>query len=306
MAWRVHLSNGAIQNLHILPPRNGNKTLLACWTQRDRATYFDLETGVVVAEHRHMAAGRQSDRWAEFVAGLIAPNGAYLPVIRTAQFTMNTTSDGKLRLYRMANDELLLELDGKEIKLEPKLKGELVALALDRVMGVIAALDSKGILHLFQQHINVGAFDLKLAIGEDAQPALAIAEGGSAIFASDGRGIALTDTGGKIKKHLDVHYLIGRMVCSPNGKHLVTSDPETGVIRVYNGEDLMPSRQRHAMDMLQDAPELQLLAELPPWGAAPGAIVIDDKGNLAFNISGVVCVTALKQMDALPRPQPLL
>lgn len=306
MAWRVHLTNGAIQNLQILPPRKGKQTLLAAWTQRDRATFFDLETGAEIGEHKHTAVGRQSDKWAEFVGGLVAPNGAHLPVIRTAQFTFYTTDDGKLRLYRMADNSLLLELDGKEVKLEPKSKAEVVVLGLDRVMGVIAALDSKGKLHLFQQHIAVGVFDMKLTLGEDSSLALAVANGGSAIFVTDGREIVLTDTAGKVKKRQMVHYAIGRMVCSANGKYVVTSDPETGVIRVYNGEDLTPTHQRHAMDMLQDADELQLLAELPPWGAAPGSMVIDDKGTLAFNISGVVCVTALKQMDALPRPQPLL
>jgi hypothetical protein len=306
MAWRVHLTNGAIQNLQILPPGNGKQTLLVAWTQRDRASYFDLETGAYISEHKHTAVGRQSDKWAEFVGGLIAPNGTHLPVIRTAQFTMYITSDGKLRLYHMLNSTLLLELDGKEISLELKPKGELGALALDRVMGVIGALDTKGKLYLFQQHISVGTFDMKLVTDEDASPLLAISDGGSALFVSNGREIVLTDTGGKVKKRQAVHYLIGRMVCSPNGQHVMTSDPETGVIRVYNGEDLTPTHQRHAMDMLQDADELQLLADLPPWGAAPGSMAIDDKGNVAFNISGVVCVTALKRMDALPRRQPLL
>jgi hypothetical protein len=303
MAWRVHLTNQAIQNLHILP---GKKSLLAAWTQRDRATYFDLETGIEIGEHQHKAVSRQSDKWAEFIATLVAPNGAYLPLVRTAQATLFTTDDGKLRLYWMTGDELLLELDGKEVKLELKAKANLVALGLDRLMGAIAALDAKGKLHIFQQHISVGSFDLKLNLDEDSQSSLAIANGGSAIFVSDGREIVLTDTSGKVKKRQPVHYFIGRMVCSPDGKRLVTSDPETGVIRIYTGDELQPTHQRHALDLLQDAAQLQLIADLPPFNAAPGALAIDDKGNLAFNISGVVCATTLKQLDALPRPQPLL
>lgn len=69
----------------------------------------------------------------------------------------------------------------------------------------------------------------------------------------------------------------------------MTSDPETGVIRVYNRPELAPTHQRHALDLLQDADQLQLIADLPPFGAAPGAMAIDDTGALAFNISGVVC-----------------
>jgi WD40 repeat protein len=303
MAWRVHLSNQAIMNLHIL---SGKEPLLVAWTQRDRATYFALDTGQEMGEHKHTAVGRQSDRWADFLASLNTPAGTPLPLIRTAQFTLLTTEDGKLRLYRMASGDLLLELDGQEVKLELNLKSELVALALDRVMGVIAVLDGKGKLHLAQQNISVGAFDLKLTLGEDAQPAIAIANGGSAIFITDGHDLLLADTSGKVKKRLGVHYLVRRIACSPNGKYLVTSDLETGVIRVYDGEDLTPSHQRHAIDLLQDAAQLQLLADLPPVSAAPSALVIDDKGNVAFSISGVVCLTTLKELDALPRPTPLL
>ena len=91
---------------------------------------------------------------------------------------------------------------------------------------------------------------------------------------------------------------------APYREELV-GDPETGVIRVYDDE-LQPTHQRHALDLLQDAAQLQLIADLPPFNAAPGSLVIDNKGNIAFNISGVVCVTTLKQLDALPRPQPLL
>lgn len=303
MAWRVHLTNTAIQNLDILP---GKTPLLAAWTQRDRATYFELESGVEVGEHQHKAVSRQSDKWSEFIASLIAPNGAYLPLVRTAAMTIYTTDDGRMRLYHTAVDELFLEMDGKEVTLELNAKASLIALGLDRFMGTIAALDEKGKLHLYQQHIRVGSFDMKLKFDEDSLPSLAIANGGTGIFVSDGRDIVLTDTGGRVKKRQPVHYLIRRLACSPNGQLLATSDAETGVIRVYSGEDLTPIHQRHAIDLLQDAAQLQLIADLPPFSAAPGALAIDDKGHLTFTISGVVCVTGLKRLDAIPRPQPLL
>jgi hypothetical protein len=303
MAWRIHLTNQAIQQLDILP---GKVSLLAAWTQRDRASYFDLENGVEMGEHQHKAVARQSEKWPEFVASLVAPNGTPLPVIRTAQFTLFTSDDGRLRLYRFAGNELLLEMEGQEVKIELATKSDLVTLGLDRFMGVIAALDRKGKLHLYQQHIRVGTFDLKLTPNDEPLFSLAIASGGAAIFVSDGSELVLTDTAGQVKKRQKVHYFVGRIACSPNGKLLATSDPETGVIRVYSGTDLIPTHQRYAMDLLQDAPQLQLIADLPPFNAAPGTLVIDDKGRLAFSISGVICVTELKHLDALPRPQPLL
>ena len=303
MAWRVHLTNQAIQRLDILP---GKPILLAAWTQRDRATYFDLETGIEMGEHLHKAVSHQSDKWPEFIASLVAPNGAQLPIVRTAQATLYTTEDGRMRLFYSGGTNLTLEVEGKDLPLEIKSASDFLTLAFDRVMGVIAALDEKGKLHLYQQHIRVGAFDLKLKLTDDYAPVLAIADGGAAVFVAVGREIILTDAGGHVKKRLSVHYFVGRMTCSPDGKLLVTCDSETGVIRIYDGNDLTPTHQRHAIDLLHHAAQIQLIADFPPASAAPGALAINNAGMLAFTISGVVCATALKKMDALPRPQPLL
>jgi hypothetical protein len=303
MAWRVHLTNQAIQHLDILPSK---PTLLIAWTQRDRATYFELESGIELGEHTHKAVSRQSDKWGEFAASLVAPNGAYLPYIRTAQATIYTTEDGRMRLFHSGDTDLTLEVEGQNLPLEVKGANRFRALAFDRFLGVLTALDEKGRLHLYQQHIRAGAFDLKMKPDSEFVPGLAISEGGAAIFVSNGQEIVLTDTSGQVKKRQSVHYFIGRIACSPDGKLLVASDSETGVIRVYEGADLTPSYQRHAIDLLHKADQLQLIADFPPANAAPGTLVIGSNGALAFTISGVVCATSLKQMDALPRPQPLL
>ncbi len=303
MTWRVHLTNQAIQRLDILP---GKPTLLAAWTQRDRATYFELESGIEVGEHQHKAVSRQSDKWAEFVASLIAPNGAHLPVIRTAAATIYTTEDGRARLFHSGAADLTLEVDGVDAALEVKSANDFPALAFDRLLGVIAALDEKGRLHLYQQHIRVGMFDLKIKTSDEYLPGLAISEGGAAIFVSSGREIVLTDASGKPKKQLSTHYFVARMACSRDGKVLATSDNESGVIRLYDGRDLTPTHQRHAVDLLHAAQQIQLIADFPPANAAPGALAVSNDGQLAFTISGVVCMAGLKQMDALPRPQALL
>jgi hypothetical protein len=261
---------------------------------------------VELGEHLHKAVSRQSDKWSEFAASLVAPNGAYLPLIRTAQATIYTTEDGRMRLFYMGGTNLTLEVEGKDLPLEIKAASDFSTLAFDRMMGVIAALDEKGKLHLYQQHIRVGAFDLKLKPDNDYPPLLAMADGGSAVFAAAGREIVLTDASGRVKKRVGIHYFVGRLVCSPDGKLLATCDTETGVIRIYDGEDLTPTHQRHAIDLLHNATQTQLIADFPPAAAAPGALAINNQGRMAFTISGVVCATALKQMDALPRPQPLL
>ncbi|MBC7812483.1 MAG: hypothetical protein H7175_15120, partial [Burkholderiales bacterium] len=107
-------------------------------------------------------------------------------------------------------------------------------------------------------------------------------------------------------KRLNTHYFINMMACSANGAVLATSDSEAGVVRVYDGVELLPTRQRHAIDLVATATQVQLMADLPPLSIALSALTIDDNGVLAFAMSGVVCVTEISKMDALPRPQPLL
>lgn len=303
MTWRLHLSNQAIQRLDILP---GKPTLLAAWTSRDRASYFELESGVPAGEHRHQAVSRQSDQWRDFLAGLVAPNGAHLPFVRTAQHAIYVTEDGRMRLFHAGGSELVVELENKDIRLETGKAETYTAVAFDRMLGMVATLDEKLRLTLYQQHIRVGTFDLGLRPGGDYPPTLAVARGGAVLFAADDRQLVTVDSGGQVKKRLETHYLIRRAVCAPNGKMVAVEDAETGVIRIYNGADLAPLYQRHALDLLAEASQLQLLADLPPVHAALGALTANDDGWLAFAIAGVICVTHIKQMNPLPRPQRLI
>ncbi|MBZ0275070.1 MAG: WD40 repeat domain-containing protein [Anaerolineae bacterium] len=306
MAWRVHLTNQAILDLNIIP---GKPALLAAWTQRDRATFFEVETGTLSGDMSYRLGGidaRQHARWPEFVAGLVAPNQSYLPAITTPLGAILLTSDGRMRVYLVRERELFLEIDGKELKLDGGSAEAFPAIGLDRFLGLIAALDTDGKIHIYQQHIPVGIFDLGLTADEDYQPSIAVAHGGGSIFVSDGRHIVLTDSSGKARKRLDVHYFIRRMACSPNGRMLVTSDTETGVVRLYSGTDLTITHQRHAIDLVLEATQIQLLADNPPMGTAPGPLAVDNQGRIAFAMSGVICLTSLEFMDELPRPQALL
>lgn len=305
MAWRLHLSNQAIGRLDLLP---GEPALLAAWTRRDRVTFFDIATGVQVADYtlRFIDANdRQGEHWVTFVTGLAAPNKAHLPYVQVGQVEIHTSADGKLRLYRVNEANLYLEANGREIKLEADANTEFVAAALDRDLGTIAALDASGKLHIFQQHIRVGAFDIGLQSPDGWQPLIAISDGGQAIFISNGEKIVLTNSGGTVVKEMNVHYFMNAMVCSPDGKRLLTSDIESGVVRVYQGDDLLPTHQRHAIDLLMEATQVQLLADLPPLSVALSALALNDAGTLAFAISGVLCVTDVAELDVLPRPQPL-
>ena len=62
MTWRVHLTNQAIQRLDLLAGKK--ESLLVAWSQRDRATYFQLSDGIEIGEHQHQAVAPTSDKWA--------------------------------------------------------------------------------------------------------------------------------------------------------------------------------------------------------------------------------------------------
>ncbi|MDX1993243.1 MAG: hypothetical protein SF029_12695 [bacterium] len=306
MSWRLHLTNRAVQALDIL---DGQPPLLAAWSRRDRVAYYDLDTGTQIAEtvlRTLPKEKRQGEDWQLYLSELVAPNGAFLPHVRTTGLTIYTTDDGRMHLYYAGDTNLFLYAEGKEIALDVAEAEEFRALALDRFLGLNAALAEDGKLHLYQQHIRVGAFDVDLHLQQDVMPGLAISRGGGSIFVTDGSRIVLTDSSGKPRKTLDTHYFIGKMVCSPSGRHLVTSDLESGVLRVYSGSDLTLLRQRFAVDLLARAEQVQLMADPPPSSVALSALAVDNRGVVAFALGGVICASSITEMDELPRPQKLL
>lgn len=303
MAWRLHLSNQAIHHLDIL---SGKQSLLAAWIRQDRVAYFDLLTGTALQEQTITFTrpdDPESPDWDQFIQSLVAPNGLYLPVVNTGKATIYTSDDGQLRVYHRGDVSLAVETYGDEVPLDVQQATTFLAVDLDRFLGMIAALDEQGRLHIYQQTILVGVFDLGLSVDEDSRPSVAMSQGAQAIFVSDGQQIVRADSSGQVVQRLQTHYAVGLLAVSPDGERVATGDTETGVIRVYDGSDLTPTHQRFGIDLLTKARQVQLLADLPPAGIALNTLAIDNQGHLAFAMSGVICVTELDQMDQLPRPQ---
>jgi len=300
MAWRIHLSDRTIRRLDIL---SGKPTLLAAWTQTNRVTFLDLQTGSQQGDRtveEVKTEDRRSPVWQAFIQTLTAPNGVYLPLVRAPQAAIALTADGQMRLYQISPADLFLEVGGKESRLEVADKTTFLTVALDRSLGLLAALDSTAKLHIYQQHIRVGIFETGLKIDEEFRPILAISQDGTSLFLTDGRRIVLMDSGGRVRKRLDVHYRLGAINCSPDGHRFVASDLDDNVLRIYDG-DLLPTHQRYAVDLLTEAKKSQLLASSELTSAALGPIAINNKGVLAFALSGTVCVTSLARLKAYPK-----
>lgn len=305
MVWRLHLSNQSIPHLDILS--GGSYPLLACWIRHNYVAYYDLVTGNYVGDKFITATGmedRQGDAWQLFVANLVAPNGVYLPCIRLDGVTVFLSKDGKLRLYQSGTTDLYLENVGEEIPLIIHDDG-FVAVGLDRFLGLIAALDRSGNIHIFQQHIKIGVFPTGLTPRSELRASIAISHGGSAVYVCDGETIIRTDSSGRIHKKITSHYPIRQIACSPNGFILLTHDFENGVLRTYEGTTFTPTHQRFGIDLLLEAEPRQLLADMPPRAVTISGLDVDDAGNIAFSMSGVVCVTHRDRMDTIPRLQAL-
>jgi hypothetical protein len=306
MTWRVHLTNQAIQHLHILA---GQPTVLAVWTKPNRVHFYDMEKGSLIDERLLPPApnkARSSDEWQEFTAKLTGPDYAYfLPLVRVAGTDIHVTDDGKLRLYHLSDDRLFMEVDDEEDEIKLVGGERLLTLDLDRALGTMAGLDEKLRLHIYQQNIRVGAFDIGLQLEADLRPAVVVARGGGNIIATDGRRLVVVDTSGTVIRKQELHYYIGRMSASPNGSLIMTSDMEQGVLRAYKSDKLTLTHQLFAIDLVMAASQVQLFADLPPIGTGVSALVAHARGEFAFAMAGVVCVSHLEQMDEVPRPKTL-
>lgn len=307
MAWRIHLSNQAIQQIQILRSKPDS---IAVWISSERIQFFDLETGANLSElilPTPPEEARQSEAWQAFMAKLTSPSpNIYLPVIRFRNIDIFNTDDGKLRVYHLRDERLFMEADGAEEEIHLIGGERVLAMALDGALGTFACLDENMRLHVYQQNIRVGAFDIGLEHDPDLRPILCMGRGTNMIYATDGKRIVVVDTGGSVKRRMTAHYFIGQMTCSPGGGLLMTSDMESGVIRAYTGDSLVLTHQKFAIDLVAEAEQVQLMADLPPSNAAIGAIAAFNRGIFAFAMSGVVCVSSTEAMDEIPRPKTLL
>jgi hypothetical protein len=299
-SWRLLIPDQTVRRLDILP---GKPNVLAAWTQTERLFCFDLQNGARLSERKFDDAptnDRQSDRWRAFTATLTAPNSVPLPYVRAGAATIHHTDDGRMRLLDLKG-KLFMDVDSKEAQLPVDKGVRFTTIALDRALGLVAALDERGRLHIYQQHLRVGVFDVGLTPDDEARPMLTLSHGGATVFVTDGHQLVVVDSNGRARKRLALHYSMGDFACSPDGRLLAVTEPEIGVIRVYNGATLAPTHQRFASDMLTEARRVQLMADPHNSFAALGPLAITNRGALAFALSGGLCVSSVTKMSALPK-----
>lgn len=300
--WRLHLSNRSISRIDILP---GEPPLLGVWARADRVTCYDLSSGAQMSD-QVVGVPPTYDRtlleWQNYVESLRAPNSAPLPVVRTPQVAIYTTHTGKRRVYHQADGTFHANGGISEPEQTLKMPPEADTVAMAHGTGAIYALSPDGAL----LGADGGRYSVGLVGGAGYTPGLAVSDDGTTIYATDGRRLVSATPEGKPRLRLELPAPISLMTCSPDGRYVLTSDTDTGVLRVYDGERLRQSHQRFAIDLIAGARQLQLMADLPPVTASVSAIAISNEGYLALTMYGVICLTSLEQMTRLPQARPVV
>ncbi len=313
MAWRIQLSESNIKRLEIL---SGRPSLLAVWTRSNQIVFLDLQTGIQKSEQTVTPpeeAYQSNGVWKSFMDSLKAPNGVFPPQVRLKNgASIYFSSNGTLRLYNSGGKNLYFYDNDQENILDPiNASGNStaengnnppVSAAMDRAMGLIVTLDRDAQLSIYNKQVYVGKFPSTLKINDEFKPILLVTKGSSKIIATDGHYIVSFDSEGKLRSRVELHYTIGAINCSSDGRRLVIGDQDANVIRIHSGTDLRPTHQRFAVDLMAEAKKIQLLTTPEVTRAALGPLAINSKGVLAFAIAGTLCVTNLARMKSVPRP----
>ena len=299
MPWRIHLANRPLHRVDLLT--NARSCLLAAWSQPDRVSYFDAETGAKLGDY-HLTLDwlslRSFDSWQAALEDFAAPNSAYPPMLVSDGGIIYLNHSGARRLYVGSDGSLLLANGTQETALT---QDTVHVIAMDRVSGLLALLDSEARLHLYQDGQEARQIPLDMQIIPNRRTGLVVAEGGDAVYVAHDHRLLHVNTTTETVETLDVHYHIGQFASSPDGAFVACADTDTNVVRIYNGQGLSPLFQGHAVDLMVKAPQLQLIADLPPARVAVSNMALDHQGRLAFALAGVVCMTNLESLQAVPK-----
>ncbi len=306
MNWRVHLSNRSIHGMQLLA---GQPVLVAVWTDRNRVRFFDAANGAPLVDVLEVVTPPifepEGEAWRVFLAGLKAPNCAFLPLVETDNATVLTSTDGRLRVLWARHDHhLLVEVDGCWRSCQRVGDAPLVAVGLDREMGTVAALSADGLLHFYQQQVFVGSFPV--AIDPDTvRPVVLVLEAGGAAVVVDRTSLQVVTMAGQVEIRQAVPWRIGPAACAPDGRWIVVADREQALLRVYDA-GLQLVRQDAAHRLLRRAAQTQLLAAMPAPDAILHTLDVGQDGSLVLALGGTVCRTHIGELVAVPQPRTLL
>ena len=304
MSWRIHINDRTIFRLQIIS--GDSERILLVWYQ-DAVDYYHVEKGAFYYTQRVVVSPEplQGEGWEAYLDSLRAPNGLPLPYVRTPNAMLYLTADGE---QIVVEDGLGLQVLVKNKLLPfPQIHTEMLALCVDYESGIIAVLGENAHLYLFQETALLGEYNLPVPLRRGILPDVFMSENAQHVFICDGNQLLVYNRAGELRIHHSFSYTVGKVACSPDGEMLICSDAQTGVLRVYvGGQAFRFSYQKFAIDLYAKARQLQLLASSPTSLTAVNALTIENDGTFAFSMGGVVVMTHLDHMDAIPSPLGLI
>lgn len=302
LGWRLWVAHGPLHGVAMIP---GARLLVILWDTPRRAYAFDAHRAEFLADLKIPAVPPgmpPSDAWGAFLRALRGPGRTWLPHVRAGMWGVHTSHDGRFRLLHYGEHDLITQIEGEFTRLPRDGEASLRAAALDRDLGTIAALDTQARLHVFQQVVYVGAFPLAV---ENGPALLSLADAAGSILVGSGAALRLVDLAGRVLAQARLPAPVVACSIAPNGAWIAAVTASG--LHIYDA-GLLPVRHAALPELLNrldpfDAPS----ADAEPEGAGMSrAVAVASDGTLAFAVGGVVGVTYLDALEALPQPQPLL
>lgn len=301
--WRLDVCDHAVHGVHLV---GGDPPLIAVWLTARSVQFYDVHHGALYGTLNVMPApdgDPGSGPWRSFVNTLRAPNGSFLPVVEAGHAAVHTSRDGRVHLFHRRDGGLTLGIDGDLFVLEHG-GDPIVAAALDRELATVGGWGADNRLHVFQQHVYLGAYDID-APSDGAVPLVLLPDAAGIVIIVLAGTLLACDTAGQVQARQHLPFATGAASCSPDGGLIALVDRGQGMIRVYDA-GLQLTHQHPALDVVEKAAPLQLLVGLPALDAVPEALRIDDDGTLVFAVDGIVCRTHVNALTPLPQPRSLL
>lgn len=302
LGWRLWVAHGALHGVAMIPAA---RPLVVLWDTPRRAYVFDAHRAELLADLTippPPPGAPPSDAWDTFLNALRTPGGDWLPHVQAETWEVHTSHDGRLRLLQQGDHDLTAQIEGEFVRLPRDGEAPLRVAALDRDLGTAAALDAQGRLHIYQQAVYVGAFPLAL---EDGPALLALADAAGSVLVGSGVALRLVDLAGRVQTQATLPAPVVACSIAPNGAWIAAVTASG--LHIFDA-GLLPVRHAALSDLLArldpfDAPTAD--AELD-GAEASRAVAVAPDGTLAFAVGGVVGVTYLDALEALPQPQALL
>ena len=303
IGWRIWLGDMPLGAVHLLacdPP------LVAVWGSPREAYFFgayDADYLGKLTVPAPPADAPHTANWRDFLDGLRAPDGTWLPVVKAGAWQIHTSYDGRFRVLHTDRD-LLVEIDGDITPLERESDEPLAAVALDRELGTVAALDGHSRLQFFQQALAMGTYTLD---GADAASGclLTLPDAPDAALVVAGVQALLIDTAGQIRQQTRARSPLTAVDIAPDASLVATA--ESASLRILDGR-LVPLWQAAVPDLLDALDPLDDdTAAISTNPAVPvRSVAILAEGTIGFVAGGMLGIPIAGAFEPLPQPRPLL